>query len=71
MNPPKKYENPRLYSDASTLLNILIQKHKGMDRSFRIIFMEQKIFPSLTFVMEKCLEIHFSKKEKKNIYSKK
>lgn len=36
-----------------------------MDRTFRILFMEQKIYPHLTVVMENSLILQFASNEKK------
>jgi hypothetical protein len=67
MPPAKPYDNPRLYSDTVSLITMLIKKHKGMDRTFRILFMEQKIYPLLTSVMEDSLKMQFaSHPEKKS-----
>lgn len=65
MSSSKQYENPKLYSDTVLLLNSLLQKHKGMDRTFRILFMEQKIYPLLTSVMEEALLLQFSSYDEK------
>lgn len=65
MSSTKLYENPRLYSDTVLLLNLLLKKYKSMDRAFRILFMEQKIYPLLTSIMENSLILQFVSKERK------
>ncbi|MDD4972519.1 MAG: hypothetical protein PHT07_24065 [Paludibacter sp.] len=58
----KAYSNPKIYGDLESLYWLLMSKHIKISKTYRIVILEQQVYPRMLLLMDKTLKLHFSKK---------
>ncbi len=61
-NKMKAYSNPKIYGDLESLYWLLMSKHIKISKTYRIVILEQQVYPRMLLLMDKTLKLHFSKK---------
>jgi len=59
----KKYESPKIYYTCEKILKQFYLSHKKIDKTIRIIVLEQDAYPKLINAMKQILHISFHKQK--------